>query len=128
MFFKKFIPGHGVLQQRFGGHADRVQPPACEGTQHRKAAVLVLAARALHWAQHKVPGREHRSGKAQCLEVVRKVGGLGLAGGHDAQHPAKVLFAARRTAGHGLRAADRTARQDQALQSWPRSSDIPVWP
>ena len=34
----------------------------------------------------------------------------------------------RRTAGHGLRAADRTARQGRALQSWPRSSDIPVWP
>ena len=92
MFFKKFIPGHGVLQQRFGGHADRVQPPACKGAQHRKAAVLVLAARALHWAQHKVPGREHGGRKAQRLEVVRKVGGLGLAGGHDAQHPAKVFL------------------------------------
>ena len=30
--------------------------------------------------------------KPQCLEVVRKVGGLGLAGGHDAQHPAKVFL------------------------------------
>ena len=46
----------------------------------------------LHRAQHKVPGREHCSSKPQRLEVVRKVGGFGLAGGHDAQHPPKVLL------------------------------------
>ena len=43
-------------------------------------------------AQHKVPGREHRSSKPQRLEVVRKMGGLGFAGGHDAQHPVKVFL------------------------------------
>ena len=88
----EFCPGHGVLQKGFGGHADGLQPPACQCTQHRKAAVLVFAACTLHRAQHKVPGREHCSGKPQSLEVVRKVGGFGLAGGHDAEHPPKVLL------------------------------------
>jgi len=65
---------------------------ARQRAQHRQAAVLVLASRALHRPQHEVPGREHRCGQAQRLEVVHKVGGLGLAGGHDAQHPVKVLL------------------------------------
>ena len=89
---QELIPGHRVLQQRLGGHADGVQPPARQRAQHRKAAVLVLTARALHRPQHEVPGREHRRGQAQRLEVVCKVGSLGLAGGHDAQHPVKVLL------------------------------------
>ena len=88
----EFCPGHGVLQKCLGGHADGLQPPARQCTQHRKAAILVFAPGTLHRAQHEVPGREHRRGKTQRLEVIRKVGGLGFARGHDAEHPAKVFL------------------------------------
>ena len=88
----EFCPGHGVLQKCLGGHADGLQPSARQCAQHRKAAVLVLAACTLHRAQHKVARGEHRCGKPQRLEVVRKMGGLGFAGGHDAEHPAKVFL------------------------------------
>ena len=89
---QEFVPGHCVLQKGLGGHTDGVQPPACQRTQHRQAAVLVFTACALHRPQHEVPGREYGGGEAQRLEVVRKVGGLGFAGGHDAQHAAKVFL------------------------------------
>ena len=69
-----------------------LQPPARQCTQHRKAAILVFAAGTLHRAQHEVPGREHRRGKAQRLEVICKVGGLSFARGHDAEHPVQVLL------------------------------------
>ena len=49
---QELIPGHSVLQQRLGGHADGVQPPARQRAQHRQATVLVFAARALHRPQH----------------------------------------------------------------------------
>ena len=38
--YTHLIPGHRVLQQRLGGHADGVQPPARQRAQHRQAAVL----------------------------------------------------------------------------------------
>ena len=90
--FQEFIAGHRVLQQGFGRDAHGLQPPARQCTQHRKAAILVFAPGTLYRAQHEVPGREHRRGKAQRLEVIRKVGGLGFARGHDAEHPAQILL------------------------------------
>ena len=90
--FQEFITGHRVLQQGFGRDAHGLQPPARQCTQHRKAAILVFAPGTLHRAQHEVPGREHRRGKAQRLEVICKVGGLGFARGHDAEHPAQILL------------------------------------
>ena len=116
---QELIPGHRVLQQCLGGHADGVQPPARQRAQHRQAAVLVLAARALHRPQHEVTGREHCRGQAQRLEVVRKVGGLGLAGGHDAQHPVKVLLQGgvqQGTASRRQAEQRRRARGVQALR------------
>ena len=89
---QKFVPWHGVLQKCLGRHAHGLQPPACQRTQHRKAAVLVLAARALHRPQHEVPGREYLGRKPQRPEVIRKVGGFRFAGGHDAQHAAEVFL------------------------------------
>ena len=116
---QELIPGHCVLQQRLGGHADGIQPPARQRAQHRQAAVLVLAARALHWPQHEVPGWEHRRGQAQRLEVVRKVGGLGLAGGHDADQPSQILLQSgvqQGTARRRQAEQRRRARGAQALR------------
>ena len=90
--FQKFVPGHSVLQKCLGRHAHGLQPPAGQCTQHRKAAVFVLAARAFHRTQHEVPGREHFGRKPQRPEVIRKVGGFRFAGGHDAQHAAEVFL------------------------------------
>ena len=80
------------MQQGLGGDADGLQPPARQLAQHGKAAVLVLAARALHGAQHQVPGREDCRRQPQRLEVIRKVGGLGFPGGDDAHHPVQILL------------------------------------
>ena len=84
--------GDGVLQQGLCRDADGVQPPAGQCTQHRQPPVLVLTAGTLHRAEHKVAGREDRRRQAQRLEVVGEVGGLGLAGRHDAEHPAQVFL------------------------------------
>ena len=46
----------------------------------------------LDGAEHEVPGREHRRREPQRLEVVGKMGGLGLAGGDDAEDAARVLL------------------------------------
>ena len=90
--FQELILRHRVLEQGFGGDADGLQPSARQCAQHRQPPVLVLAARALHGAEHEVPGREYRRRKAQRLEVVGEMGGLGLAGGDDAEDAACVLL------------------------------------
>ena len=67
------------------------RPPAREPSTEG-GAVLVLAARALHWAQHKVQGGNTAAERPNALRVVRKVGGLGLAGGSRCTAPAKVFL------------------------------------
>ena len=93
--FQELVPGNGVLEQGFGGDADGVQPPAREGAEDRQPPVFVLAARALHRAEHEVPGREHRRRQAEGLEIVGKMGRFGLTGRHDAERPAKVFLQGR---------------------------------
>ena len=83
----KFRARGGVLGQTFIRHADGLQPPADDIAQHAQAAVLILAGRALDGAQHVVPRREDGGRHAQRVQVPGKAGGLGLAGGHDAQKP-----------------------------------------
>ena len=90
--FLEFVLRHSVLEQGFGGDADGVQPSARQCAQHRQTPVLVLAARAFDGAEHEVPGREHRRREPQRLEVVGEMGGLGLAGGDDAEDAARVLL------------------------------------
>ena len=83
-------PGDGVLQQGFHRDADGFQPPARQRAQHRQAAVFVFAAGAFHRAEHEVPRGKDIGRHPQRFEVVGKVGGLGLAGGHDAEGAAQV--------------------------------------
>ena len=83
-------PGHGVLQQGLGRDADGGKPSAGQRPQHRQAAVFVLAAGALHRAEHQVPRGKDVGRHPQGLEVVGKVGGLGLAGGDDAERLPQV--------------------------------------
>ena len=90
--FLELVLRHSVLEQGLGGDADGVQPSARQRAQHRQTPVLVLAARAFDGAEHEVPGREHRRREPQRLEVVGKMGGLGLAGGDDAEDAARVLL------------------------------------
>ena len=89
---QKLVAGDGVLQKRLCRNADGIQPPPRQCAQHRQPPVLVLAARALHRAEHEVAGREDRCRQPQRLEVICKVGGLSLAGRHDAEHPPKVFL------------------------------------
>ena len=83
-------PGDGVLQQGLHRDADGGQPPPCQGAQHRQPAVFVFPAGALHRTEHEVPRGKDVCRHAQRLQVLGKVGGLGLAGGHDAQGAAQV--------------------------------------
>ena len=83
-------PGDGVLQQGFHRDADGFQPAARQRAQHRQAAVFVFAAGAFHRAEHEVPRGKDVGCHPQRFEVVGKVGGLGLAGGHDAEGAAQV--------------------------------------
>ena len=83
-------PGDGVLQQGFHRDADGFQPAARQRAQHRQAAVFVFAAGAFHRAEHEVPRGKDVGRHPQRFEVVGKVGGLGLAGGHDAEGAAQV--------------------------------------
>ena len=77
--------GHRVLGQPLAGHADRLQPPAGQVPQHGQTAVLVFPAGALDGAQQVIPGREDRGRHPQRVQVGGEAGGLGLAGGDDAQ-------------------------------------------
>ena len=86
----EFRPGDGVLGEGLGGDADSLQPPAGQASQHRQPAVLVFPAGAFHRPQHEVPGRKDGGIEAQGLQVVGKVGGLGLAGGDDAHRMPQV--------------------------------------
>ena len=92
MFFRNSSRGTVYCSRASAGTQTAFSRPPASCAQHRQTAVLVLAARALHRAEHEVPGREDRRRQAQRLEVVRKVGGLGLARGHDAEHPAQVFL------------------------------------
>ena len=84
-------PGRRVLGQPLVRHTDGLQTAADQITQHGQAAVLVLAGCTLNGAQHIVAGGEHRRRHAQGVQVARKAGGLGLAGGHDAERPVQCL-------------------------------------
>ena len=74
-----------VLGQALAGHADGLQPPARQVAEHGQAAVFILAPGALDGAQQIVPRREHGRRHAQRVEVGRKTGGFGLAGGDNAE-------------------------------------------
>ena len=86
----EFGPGNGVLGQGLGGNTDGLEPSARQAAQHRQPAVFVFPAGALHRPEHEIPRGKDGGGDAQGFQVVGKVGGLGLAGGHNAERMPQV--------------------------------------
>ena len=121
MFFKNSSRGRCIAAGPRRGHRRpaAARPPAGPA---RRAAVLVLAACALHRTQHQVPGREDRRRQPQRLEVFRKVGGLGFPGGDDAHHPVRsfcrAAYSRARPAGAGRTGPPAPAWQRLAAIFW----------